>query len=276
MFFVLLTAGILLQIADHNSTKVLAYRFQRLADPVLRIGRTIQPAGTTASKDHPGQSISKADYTKLQTQYDNLHAELLELRQRYSELARIRSILPEPGSALIVADVVQTAITPTQRELVLDLSGQPAVVKPGQYVIGDDTIIGTISDVYSSRARVRLVADARHFLPAGIRTEGAGSFIPAQICGAGDGTCKIPLLPRKEHDIQPGHAVYAMKRTGFLDTPLLIGKVSAVQPDEKQPLLWDITVQPVCQPETLATVAVIVMDPIDPSKSERPEGKKSQ
>ncbi|NLH16736.1 MAG: rod shape-determining protein MreC [Phycisphaerae bacterium] len=273
MFFVLLTAGILLQIADHDSTKALGYRFQQIAGPVLRIGRAIQPTTTLAQKDDPGKLISPSEYRKLQTRYDNLNAELLDLQQRYSKLAHIRTILPEPGPALVVADVIQTAISPTQRELILNISGQSQSVKPGQYVLGDDTIIGTISDVYSSRARVRLVTDSRHFLPAGILLEGARDYIPAQIGGAGDGTCKIPLLSRKDHDIQVGSAVFAMKRTGFLDTPILIGKVSSVQPDEKQPLLWDITVQPAGQVETLGSVAIVVMDLSDGSKPGRPEGK---
>jgi cell shape-determining protein MreC len=54
-----------------------------------------------------------------------------------------------------------------------------------------------------------------------------------------------------------------MKRTGFLETPILIGKVSAVKADEKSPMLWDVTVQPACDVQTLATVTVIVMDPPD-------------
>ena len=267
MFFVLLTAGILLQITDHDTTKILGYRFQQIAGPVLRIGRTVEPANPLPPKDNPGQFVSQPEYDKLLTRYNNEHAELLALQKRYSELARIRTTLPKPGPGLIVAEVIQTAISPTQRELTLNLSGQAKFVKPGYYVMGDDTIIGTISDVYKSTARVRLVTDGRHFLPAGILLEGAKDYIPAQINGAGDNACKIPLLPRKDHDIQTGNTVYAMKRTGFLETPILIGTVSAVKPDEKQPLLWDVTVQPTCDVETLATATVIVMDPPDEAGS---------
>jgi cell shape-determining protein MreC len=263
MFFVLLTAGILLQITGHDTTRILGYRFQQIAGPVLRIGRTVQPANPLPPKDNPGQFVSQVEYNKLLTRYDNEHAELLALQKRYSELARIRTALPKPGPGLVVAEVIQTAISPMQRELTLNLGGQAKFVKPGYYVMGDDAIIGTVSDVYKSTARVRLATDARHFLPAGILLEGAKDYIPAQINGAGDGTCKIPLLPRKDHDIQAGNAVYAMKRMGFLETPILIGRISAVKPDEKQPLLWDITVLPACDIETLATATVIVMDPPD-------------
>jgi cell shape-determining protein MreC len=267
MFFVLLTAGILLQITAHDTTKILGYRFQQIAGPVLRIGRTVEPVNPLPPKDNPGQFVSQAEYNKLLTRYNNEHAELLALQKRYSELARIRTSLPKPGPGLIVAEVIQTAITPNQRELMLNLAGQAKFVKPGYYVMGDDTIIGTISDVYKSTARVRLMTDGHHVLPAGILLEGAKDYIPTQINGAGDNTCKIRLLPRKDYDIQTGNAVFAMKRTGFLETPILIGKVSAVKPDEKSPLLWDVTVQPACDVETLATATVIVMDPPDETGS---------
>jgi cell shape-determining protein MreC len=267
MFFVLLTAGILLQITDHDTTKVLGYRFQQIAGPVLRIGRPVERAQSLPSGENPGQSVSSAEYNKLLSRYNNLHADLLALQQRYSQLARIRTTLPKPGPGLVLAEVTQTVIGPTQRELVINLSGQAKFVKPGYYVMGDDTIIGTISEVNQSSARVRLLTDTRQFLPAGILPEGASDYIPAQLNGAGDGTFKIPLLSRKDHNLQVGDPVYAMKRTGFLETSVLIGKIASVKPDEKQPLLWDVTVQPACNVETLATAAVIVMNPPDESGS---------
>ena len=50
------------------------------------------------------------------------------------------------------------------------------------------------------------------------------------------------------------------KEIGFLDTPRVIGEVKQVRPDDENPLLWEITVEPVYQLGGLKQVAIIVMN----------------
>jgi len=54
----------------------------------------------------------------------------------------------------------------------------------------------------------------------------------------------------------------ASKKPGFLDMPMIIGKVAQCKLNA-QPLLWDITVEPVCDIQKAENVVVIVMNPPD-------------
>ncbi len=55
--------------------------------------------------------------------------------------------------------------------------------------------------------------------------------------------------------------VFAQERPGVLDTPMIVGTVLQCKIDQKNPLLWDITVQPACDIEKLKKVDVIIMNP---------------
>ncbi len=264
LFLVLITAGIFLQVMPHSKTRLVGYGFQRTFGRILRIGRPVVSPVLSPQEDHD-QFVSRDEYNKLVIRYKNTHADLLALQQRYAQLARIRAALPSPGPALVIADVIQTSISPSQRELLINLTGDSRTIKPGQYVLGNDAVIGTIVEIFKSTARIRLITDAKHFIPAGILRDGRSDYVPVQLVGRGDNTCKVPLLSRKDYDIRIGDSVYAMKRTGFLNTPVLLGEITSVKPDETQPLLWNIVMQPACDVENLTHVAIIVMDPPDDS-----------
>ena len=74
--------------------------------------------------------------------------------------------------------------------------------------------------------------------------------------GYGNGLAKIRLVPKK-YRVRVGDEVFALKVSGFLSTPMIIGRVSACRTDSTNPLLWDITVKPVCDFERLTEIAVI-------------------
>jgi len=61
--------------------------------------------------------------------------------------------------------------------------------------------------------------------------------------------------------IKIGDIVYAQKRSGFLGTPVIVGTVAQCKSNDENPLLWDITVKPACDIESLRDVAIIVMNP---------------
>ena len=71
---------------------------------------------------------------------------------------------------------------------------------------------------------------------------------------------KILLLPAT-HKVKIGDVVYAQKKPGFLGTPIIVGTVAQCKRDDENPLLWDVTVKPVCDIKKLSDVAVIVMNP---------------
>jgi hypothetical protein len=48
---------------------------------------------------------------------------------------------------------------------------------------------------------------------------------------------------------------------GFLDSPIVAGRVAQAERNEQNALLWDITVTPACDIQMLPSVMVIVNNP---------------
>jgi hypothetical protein len=78
--------------------------------------------------------------------------------------------------------------------------------------------------------------------------------------GNGNNSANVRLLPAK-HKVKLGSVVYAEKKPGYLDTPMIVGTVAQYSRDNENPLLWDILVEPACDIETLHEVVVIIMNP---------------
>jgi len=78
--------------------------------------------------------------------------------------------------------------------------------------------------------------------------------------GNGIDSARVKLLPTK-YSVEIGEVVYARKKPGFLSTPVILGTVAQCESNKDNPLLWDITVKPACDIETLTDVSVIVMNP---------------
>ncbi|MBA7668542.1 hypothetical protein ES703_76655 [subsurface metagenome] len=83
--------------------------------------------------------------------------------------------------------------------------------------------------------------------------------------GNGNNLAKVEMI---KHKVKIGTEIMASKRPGFLDTPMIIGKVARCE-HNAQPLVWDIMVEPVCdimvEPvcdiQKAKSVHVIVMNP---------------
>ncbi len=81
----------------------------------------------------------------------------------------------------------------------------------------------------------------------------------AGLRGIGDNSARISMA---KYEVTVGSEVMAGKKPGFLDTPMIIGKVARCE-HNAEPLLWDITVEPVCNIQKVPNVVVIVMNPPD-------------
>ncbi|TFG49477.1 MAG: hypothetical protein E4H40_02935 [Candidatus Brocadiia bacterium] len=60
---------------------------------------------------------------------------------------------------------------------------------------------------------------------------------------------------------QIGNNVYINEVPGLLDVAMVAGRVSQCKRNEKNPMLWDATVKPVCDIQSLNAVAIIIMNP---------------
>ncbi|MHC5059769.1 MAG: rod shape-determining protein MreC [Planctomycetota bacterium] len=253
LFTGLLIAGVVLLVTPQSVTKSLNFLFARLFNPVLSLGRNTAPP---IFKPASGDSVTRSEYNRLKSAYDNVLADLRTEHKRYEKLARIRSALPKEGAGLVVAEVINVSIGGLKRELIVnkgDLDG----LRVGQYVLGESSIVGSVSETSQSTARVRLVTDANHKIKVALWQRSKKRYIYARMDGEGTELAKVPLISR-EYKINVGDTVYAAPMPGFLETARVIGQVAHVGPDENEPLLWDIKVRPALDAEALTDVAIIV------------------
>ncbi|HIJ67136.1 MAG TPA: rod shape-determining protein MreC [Planctomycetes bacterium] len=256
IFAGLLVAGVVLLLLPQSVTNGLNFLFARVFNPVLSIGRSTDPE---IFKPASSDFVPRAEYNRLQAAYDNVRAALITEHERYEKLAGIKSALPRPGPKLVLAEVMNTSIGGLRRELIIN-KGDVDGLRPGQYVLGGNGIIGTVSETSEATARVRLVTDASHKIKVAIWQSDKKRYIYARMDGNGSDSAKIPFISR-EYKIGTGDTVYAAAVAGFLESPIVIGRITQVEADEKEPLLWDITVEPAQNAELLKRVAVIVADP---------------
>ena len=154
------------------------------------------------------------------------------------------------GAKLMPADKMTVTISDTQAEMIIN-RGTDEGLASNQFVIADNSIIGTVSEVDTHTARIRLFTDPDS--DTVVRIGNSDRIMK----GCGNNQAKVKML---KNDLRIGIRIMASKRPGFLDTPMTIGKVVRCEHND-QPLLWDITVEPVCNIKESDSIHVIVMNP---------------
>jgi rod shape-determining protein MreC len=258
LFTSLLLAGIVLFFLPQSLTKGFNFLFVETFKHFLNIGSSVPHVFTMP--DNSEDTVRRVEYEKLYIAYENALANLSASNKKYERLAQIRNAIPRTGAGIVLADIMNTSVNALRHELVIN-RGSDDGIDVGQYVSCPSiSIIGTIVETHKSTSRVRLVTDANHRMAVEIWREGKKERIYGQLVGTGQNTGKIPLMS-KEYDIRTGDTVYAAAVAGLLETPRIIGEVSAVRPDEDNPLLLDISVKPVQDVSGLTDVVVIVVNP---------------
>lgn len=252
VFFTLLLLGNVLLFVPQDRTKALNFSFLKTFGPILNPVPRTDPS----QKD----TIALSSYNKLWKECNNLKATLAQVRNENRTLTDIRTTLPSPGPAIIIAKIVKASIDGQRSELIIN-KGKKNGLALDQYVLSVDSssVLGTIYELTDSMARVQLVTDSNHHIPVQISRQQSNKYIPGQLTGNNENAGKIPHRPTNL-DIKAGDAVYADARPGLLDILLVIGKIAEVKPDYKDPLLWDITVEPIDNIKSLKEVAVVIMN----------------
>ncbi len=204
------------------------------------------------------QPISDAS-ERLKTQHDNyvanLEQTLNQQRQEFEKLYGLHNTYVWEGVDFALADVVIRTTDGTRDELTID-SRKPEGLAKGQFVLGDECVIGTIADVFPQigKAQVRLITDSTSRIPVKI------GIMRSIMTGAGDNSARIEQLKLKR-EIKIGENVFALSQPGFLDAPIIVGKVSRCERNTRSASLWDVTVEPACDIKQIEDVAVIIMNP---------------
>jgi len=246
-------AGLILFFSPQTWTNTLQFAFARAFRWPLSVGRNISLAGRTRQYPQNAKTLRDVQY---QNYIANLEEQLRQKQEKIELLQGLRDRLYAlEGAGLMVADVIKCSIDASRGELIIN-RGENEGLAVGQYVLGDNSIIGVISGISARQARVKLITDSTFKTDTGINIPRLK--VEGMMRGNGNNTAAINLV---KHQAKVGDGVFINKKPGFLDAPMIIGRVIKCQKNPDTPLLWDIVVAPACEIETLNVVAVIIMNP---------------
>ncbi|MFA5422738.1 MAG: rod shape-determining protein MreC [Phycisphaerae bacterium] len=252
MLLVWLTlAGGILLLTPQRITSKFQGAFTHTFRFPLKLGRSI-----TLSARMPDSN----DYSHYRTveQYENhianLAAELEQKNKQIETLAGIRYRHSElSGASLVMADIITANLAGARNELLIN-RGQEDGLEVNQFVLAENCIIGTVTYVWDRQARISLITDSSSRLAVKIN----GMEKPVWMFGTGDGQSVIRWAKLES---AAGQNVMVQPSPGFLDSPMVAGRVAQAERNEQNALLWDITVTPACDIQMLPSVMVIVNNP---------------
>jgi cell shape-determining protein MreC len=251
LFTWFMLGGFIFLFAPKSVTNKFQFAFARTFGWPLGIGRSI----TLAVDASPlADVVSRREYNQLRNHLVNITEQRNHAQKEVEKLSGLRVKPAWERINFVLADVITVSEGP-QNELIINRGAEDSLVA-GQFVLGDNSIIGTISGVSARRAKVKLFTDPTSKIPVKVDQLDVVRIMQ----GAGGGSAKIQLL-QINHKVNKGSIVLADKKPGFLDVPMIIGKIAQCKRDDKAPSLWDITVEPVCDIQRLKYIAVIVMNP---------------
>lgn len=252
LFTCLILAGLLFLFAPESLANRFQFAFARIFSRHLSLNRDLTLS--LSDQQSAANIVNSNKYIELRNYLANNMQLLRQERQKVEKLAGLRDKFAWKGVGFVLADVITTIIENSRCELIIN-RGTDDGLSQGQFVLGNHSVIATISDLDSHTARARLLTDPKTKIAVKI----AQLNVNALLQGSGNNTAQIRLLPAK-HKIKVGDIVYARKKPGFLETSIIAGTVEQCKNDGENPLLWDITVRPACDVEKLNNVTVLVMN----------------
>jgi rod shape-determining protein MreC len=255
LFTWFMLAGLIFLFAPQNLTNKFQFAFARIFSWPLSVGRNISlSARIQSARGGFADVVSRSKYDRLRNHLANITEWLAQERQKVEKLSGLHDRAVWKGVNFVLADVI-TASGSSHNRLIINRGKSDGLAK-GQFVLGDYSIIGTISDVDSRTAQVKLFTDPTSRIAVKIE----GLNIDRVMQGNGNHSAKVRHLTAK-HKVKIGDVVYAAKKPGFLDVPMIIGTVAQCKRGDANPLLWDMAVEPACNIERLNSVNVIIMNP---------------
>jgi len=249
LFTWLILAGFVVLFAPQSLTNKLQFAFIRICNKPLSICRNFTLAADKQKSS--ANVVEQSKYLKLRNHLANNMQWLRQERQNVKKLSGLRNRSVWEGVDFVLADVITAFIEESQSDFIINRGKDDGLAK-GQFVLGDHSIVGTISDLDSRTARVCLITNPNSKMAVKIGELNLQGIMQ----GNGNGSAKIKLLPKK-HEIKIGDIIYVLKKPGFLDIPIIAGTVVQRKADDENPLLWDIMVKPACDLQRLSSVTVI-------------------
>jgi rod shape-determining protein MreC len=263
LFAWFMLGGFILLFSPLGITSKFQFAFARLFRWPLHAGRQMPLSAKT-------ELPLKNDVEKKESQYQNyianLEAELLQKNLTIQQLSGLRTRLRDlEGAKLVPADIITSSVTG-----LLINRGKDDGLTNGMFVIGNNSVIGTVSDMSARTAKVRLFTDTASTIQVNIPNVETNMLMQ----GVGNNSAKIKMVSVK-HQIKIGELVMLRKKPGLLDSAMVVGEVQECKRDNKNPSLWDITIKPSCDITKLNNVAVIIMNPQNSGNLSRTETPKT-
>lgn len=249
LFTWFLLAGFILLLSPRNLTSKFQAVFSHVFRWPLSIGRSI----SLSSRSHRSpEELFRHQESLYQNHIANLEAQLGQAYEEIKRLSGMRNRLPLEGVKLLPAGVITASVTGPHSSITIN-RGENDGIAQGQFVLGDNSIVGVISEIWPHQARCKLITNTSFCMVARIKE----LTTPFLMQGDGNGTAKIRL---SKFHADVGTNVIAERKTGFLELPMLVGKVADCQKNAENPLLYDITIEPVCSIADLTDVAVLIVN----------------
>ena len=116
--------------------------------------------------------VTRHEYDRLWVAYTNLQEQYFEKERQIQELGKVRLTEPDPSTGLVLAKVVNRR----PNEFIVN-RGSADGIKTGQYVLGDNAIIGYIEQVSSDISSVRLITSSACKLAIKISAPEIGKYL---------------------------------------------------------------------------------------------------
>jgi len=250
LFIWFMLAGFIILLSPQSLTNKFQFAFTRVFRWPLSIGRSISLSAAKREPLRDKDMVSRDEYQRLLNHVANITQQRDDAQLNFRKISRMHNIPAWERAGFVQADIITASVDKLKGNLIINRGKEDGLEKD-LFVLADNSIIGTISDVDAHRARVRLFTD-----PASITTVRIGNS-DQLMKGCGNNQAKVKMLKDK---VKIGTKIIASKIPGFLGTPMIIGEVVECVHND-QPLLWDITVEPVCNIQKIESVHVIVMNP---------------
>ncbi|MBW7990720.1 MAG: rod shape-determining protein MreC [Planctomycetes bacterium] len=251
LFVWFMLAGFIILLSPQNLTTKFQFAFTRVFRWPLSIGRNISLSAAAREPLRDKDKVSREEYERLLNHVANVTKQRDDAQLNFQKISNMPNKPAWKRAGFVSADIITVSVDKLRGELIINRGKEDGLEKD-LFVLADNSIIGTISDVDTHRARVRLFTD-----PASSTAVIIGKTDWRIMKGCGNNQAKVDMV---KHKLEIDDEIMARKTPGFLDTPMIIGKVVRCEHND-QPLVWDITVEPVCNIQNIESIHVIVMNP---------------
>ncbi|KPK45352.1 MAG: hypothetical protein AMJ65_00110 [Phycisphaerae bacterium SG8_4] len=260
LFTCLIILGLAVFFVPQTATSRLQFAFVRVFSKPLSICRNL--TRVASNQQSAPKYVDQRQYLKLRNHLANNIQWLHQERENVAKLSGLRSRSVWEGVCFVLADIIIDSTDISQNELIIN-RGKDDGLTQGQFAVCDYSVIGIITNLDRRMAHVQLLTDPRSKVVVKI----GDLDLQGIMQGNGDGSASIGLIP-KEHRIEKGDIIYVQKKPGFLEVPMIAGTVTQCEPDDENPLLWKIAVEPASNVKDMKSVTVITMNSQKYNKAE--------